>query len=224
MFEWLRNRQRQAVAPDFWRAYEASFHHRPERKQPIEAVSFVVFDTETTGLDTRKDRILSIGAVRIEQWAIDLSASFERLVNQERRNGGRESIPIHGILPVERPEGLNEEQAVQAFLGYIGNSVLVGHHVLFDISMINEALRRMGLGKLKNRYLDTARLALRLQRGPYQRRDPYPGLDQLCDRYGILPEDRHTAAGDAFLTALVFLKMLGQLKGRGVRNLGDLLR
>lgn len=212
------------MAPDFWRAYEASFRHKPERKQPLEAVSFVVFDTETTGLDTRADHMLSIGAVRLENWAIDLSTAFDCLVRQERRGGGRESIPIHGILPVERPESLDEEEAVRAFLEYVGNSVLVGHHVLFDISMINEALRRMGLGRLKNRRLDTARLAIRLQRGPYQRPGQYPGLDQLCDQYGILPDDRHTAAGDAFLTALVFLKMLRQLKGRGIRNLGDLLR
>lgn len=224
MFKWLKNRQKQALEPDFWRAYEARFRHKPDRKQSIESVSFVVFDTETTGLDIRRDRILSIGAVRIENRVIDLSASFECLVRQDRRNGGRESIPIHGILPIERPDSLDEEQAVQAFLDYVGNSVLVGHHVLFDTGMINEALKRMGLGKLKNRYLDTARLALRLQTGPYRQPGQYPGLDQLCDQYGILPDDRHTAAGDAFLTAILFLKLLHQLKGRGVRNLEDLLR
>lgn len=224
MFEWLRKRQKNTSAPDFWRTYEALFRQKPDRKQPFDAIPFVVFDTETTGLDPRKDRILSIGAVRIENWTIDLSESYECLVRQEQPNLGQDSIPIHGILPVERPESFEEKQAIQRFLEYVGNSVLVGHHVLFDIGMINQALNRMGLEKLKNRYLDTGRLALRLQKGPYREPGRYPGLDRLCSEYGIAANDRHTAAGDAFLTALLFLKMLHQLKGRGVRNLGDLLR
>lgn len=211
-------------APAFWLTYQILMDQGFDRRQPVEEAFFVVLDTETTGLNTRKDRILSIGAVQVHHWQIDLSASFDYLVEQPEHRGGSRSIPIHGILPVERNHSLTEAQAIQAFIEFAGNAILVGHHVQFDIAMINQALRRLGLDQLRNKYLDTAQLANRLMGAHHPGPRRTPGLDELCRQYGIATWDRHTAAGDAYLTAILFMKLLAKLKKRRVRNLGDLLR
>lgn len=210
--------------PAFWRDYQKLMSTKVDRRLPVDQVDFVVFDTETTGLDVRKDRILSIGALRVRDREINIGQSFEYLIQQPRQKAKAESIPIHGILPVERPGSLSEPEALARFIGYTGSAVLVGHHVRFDIEMINRALGRMGLGKLKNPYIDTARLAKRTRGLHHPGPKKTPGLDELCQRYRIPPVDRHTAAGDAYLTALLLLKLMARLQDRGVRNLGDLLR
>ena len=225
MFNWFRNKNKiDENTPDFWRSYLAHFQQKLDKGKLLEEVDFVVFDTETTGLNTKKDRMLSIGAVRVRNNQIDLSDTFDELVEQKYQDKNQQSISIHGILPVDRAKSLVEEDAVQAFLGYIGNSILVGHHVAFDVGMINESVKRMQLGKLKNRMLDTAHLARRVEGGnSSQPHLPY-GLDELCQKYKISPSDRHTAAGDAYLTAILFMKLLHKIKKRGIRNLADLLR
>jgi len=79
--------------------------------------------------------------------------------------------------------------------------------------------------QLKNKYLDTAKLAIRVEHlHPTQLLKPSDyTLDALCNRYKIPMHDRHTAAGDALLTSLLSLKLLSKLKKRGVKTLGDLL-
>ncbi|HKK78702.1 MAG TPA: hypothetical protein VJ933_03695, partial [Phaeodactylibacter sp.] len=77
--------------------------------------------------------------------------------------------------------------------------------------------------KLKNKGVDTAVLARRLANHPQLAKRGAFGLDQLCQDYHIPMSDRHTAAGDAYITAILLMKMLRRLEKRGVRTLGDLL-
>lgn len=194
--------------PKFWQNYEAKFKEKLPEK--IEAICFIAFDTETTGFDLKKDRILCIGAVTIKNNTIDVSRGFEEYIVQDTFNP--ETVKIHGIIQHEKLETLTEEEAVKAFLKYIGNSVLVAHHAGFDIGMMNAALHRMGLPKLKNKVLDT----VNLYRGTLIisnliNRDKTYSLDEIAETYSIEIKDRHTAAGDAFITAIAFLKILGKL-------------
>ncbi|MEM6319366.1 MAG: 3'-5' exonuclease [Bacteroidota bacterium] len=102
------------------------------------------------------------------------------------------------------------------------NSIIVGHHISFDIAILNQALRlHFGL-QLRNRTLDTGWLAKRIENPNIIGFNPIP-LDQLCEQHQIPSGQRHMAAGDAYITSLLFLKLLGQLERRGVRRLGDLL-
>ncbi|MDX1426538.1 MAG: 3'-5' exonuclease, partial [Salegentibacter mishustinae] len=105
--------------PKFWQDYEAKF----QEKHPTEIAEtrFVVFDTETTGFDLKKDRMLSIGAVAINKRSIDVADGFEEYISQETFNP--KTVKIHGIIQNERIDTLSEEEAVKAFLKYIGNSV-----------------------------------------------------------------------------------------------------
>ena len=210
--------------PEFWRQYLDSFDGTLGKRTPIEEINFVVFDTETTGLDARKDRILSIGAVKVKNWQIDLGQRLDCYVQQSYTPIG-ETIEVHGILPgVNNENNIDEIEAVQHFVGYCHNSVLVGHHVAFDVSMVNQVLKGMIGQRLANHRLDTAALAARVsEKKEYEQPGTY-GLDTLCRKYKISMSDRHTAAGDAFITAVLLMKLLARLKKRGVKTLGGLLR
>lgn len=221
--KWFARNPEPEALPEFWREYLAYFKHPLELKVPLSEVRFVVLDTETSGLDVNKDRILSIGAVVVKGAFMVIEESFECYLNQIYEPV-HAAVEVHGILPVKRESSLEEKDAISRFLLYLGNAVLVGHNISFDVQMINAALKTMGAGKLKNRTIDTIRLAQRLQRpDPFHRGGEY-SLDNLCLRYGIPLNQRHTASGDAFMTGLLFMKLTGRLENRGVRTLGDLLK
>lgn len=207
--------------PAFWIDYQKQFHDN--LPQTIEENTFVVFDTETTGFDIKKDRILSIGALKVHQKSIDISMVFERYVSQNTFNP--ESVAIHGIIKNDLIAKISEEDAVKEFLNYIGNSVLVGHHIAFDVGMINQVLNRMGLPKLKNKTLDTMLLyrATRINSNLIDKGRSY-SLDELAENLNISVKDRHTSAGDAYITAIAFLKTVSRLSNQKNGRLKDLVK
>ncbi len=224
-FNFYKNKRKEETIPDFWKEYLSSFEHMPSKKDSIEKIRFVCFDTETTGLQISSDQILSIGAVGIENWTIDISESFECILDQEYE-ATEENISIHGLLPKLRNHSISETMALKSFLAYIKNSVLVGHHVAFDIGMINKSLYGMTGQKLKlrNQAIDTLNLAKRLFPLGYHFRAEELSLDQLAKENKISLSGRHTASGDAYITAILFLKLLSKLQKRGNYTLGSLLR
>lgn len=212
-------------APEFWQAYLEANRQPLSKKLPLEETCFVVFDTETTGLNPRSDRLLSIGAVKVMNGRIFTDAPFERTIRQEHLPRHREAIGVHGILPGQSLAGQDETQALREFLAYIGNAALVGHHLRFDVSIVQEALKKCQGGKLRNPLIDTRALALRVEKGRGWHGDQSGNysLDALCERYHIPGSDRHTAAGDAYITAILLLKLLARLRKRGVKVLGELI-
>ncbi|MBT8316092.1 MAG: 3'-5' exonuclease [Lutibacter sp.] len=212
MLSWFKNKK----YPLFWLDYLKKF----KNKQPknIENTRFVVFDTETTGLETSTDRILSIGAVGVFNNIIDVSDNFEVYIRQS--NFKAETVEIHGILKEGNLVKLNEDEAIEQFINYIGNNVLVAHHTAFDIEMINTSLKRMNLPKLKNKNIDTGILYKKLD----GRKDKHYSLDVLCDEFDIPKHDRHTASGDAFITSILFLKIISKLKQERHVHYSDLFR
>jgi len=208
--------------PIFWKNYLAHFENKLPKSTPISELKFVIFDTETSGFDIKKDKLLTIGAVRVNNNQIDLADSFEvRILQQDIYN--TEAIPIHGIVP-NKEKGISKNEAVLQFIHYLGSDIIVGQNIAFDIAMINQGLQPMLNEKLKNKYLDTAKLAIRAERLRSSHMINYAEftLDALCKRYKIPMHDRHNAAGDALLTAFLFLKLLTKLKQRGIKTLGDL--
>jgi len=187
----------------------------------INTTRFVVLDTETTGFDYENDRILCIGAIVLQNNTISIQDSFEVYIVQEHYN--KSTAQIHGILKdfvLDRP---NELEALQQFLDFLGNSIIIAHHTIFDVTMINKALERNGLPELKNRTLDTAILYKKTLIKSYllERKDHYT-LDDLADKFDISKKDRHTAMGDAYITAIAFLKILKKLREKGEITLKQL--
>ncbi len=196
--------------PDFWKNYLDLFDQKKENKLLAET-RFVAFDTETTGFDYIDDRILSIGAVAINTYAIDVCDQLEVYLEQKVFN--KDTVEIHGIRKNNDFDMISEAQALQQFITYVGDSILIAHHADFDRNMINSALQRQGLGKLKNRILDTGSLYRKTKHALYQndRVHSHYSLDDLCNDLKISKSDRHTASGDAFITAMAFLKITPRL-------------
>ena len=183
--------------PKFWETYLSYFDENQSKEQ-----RFVVFDCETTGLDYKTDRILSIGAVAIQNNQIIVGDFMEVFLQQDIFNP--ETVTLHGILKEGKEEKVVEAEAIIRFLDFIKDATLVGHHIDFDIEMINQALDRLNVGKLENQAMDTDVMYQKLKSLPQEQQS---SLDELCDIYKIKKFDRHTASGDAFITALLFLKL-----------------
>ena len=209
--------------PEFWKQYLLHFNSPLPGKTLIDELHFVVFDTETTGLNSKQDKILSIGAVHLKGGELDLANILECKVQQEKV-ASHDTIPVHGILPYATRAGTPEMEAVSRFVEFCKGSILVGHHVTFDVGIINEVLKREVGDTLKNQSIDTFKLAIRLEQSRLEQTSSTIkySLDALCNRYDIQLSHRHTALGDAYLTALLLLKLLARLKKRGVRTLQDL--
>ncbi len=185
-------------------------------------VRFVALDSETTGLDPRKDRLVTIGAVAVIGGEIRLEDSFEALLKVEYNTS---AVTVHGVTRDDGRRGSDEAAVLSQLLPYLRDGVIVGHHVGHDVATLDTALERHFGFTLRNVSLDTMDLALNLERdGALGGSEAFRtfSLDALCTRFEIIPHDRHTATGDAFLTALVFQRLV-RLAGRfGRRTLGRL--
>ncbi len=210
--------------PAQYRDYADQCRAKAVLSQPLAEARFVVFDTETTGLNPKTDRILSIGAVVVRGFSVLVDDSFEAYVKQEFSKN--QSIAIHEITPGSAALAAPEQLVMEAFIKFIGPTVLIGHYVDFDFAILNNATKHGLALPLQNRKYDTMKLLQRTDNHFAQ-----PGLHRagdlelgaLCQRYNILQTGRHTAIGDALATALLFAKHLKRLEKRGVKTVGQLL-
>ncbi len=194
-----------------------------EQSNDIDAVRFVVLDTETTGFDYTNDRILCIGAIVLQNNTISIHDSFEVYIQQEHYD--QSTAKIHGILKEHSLDKPNELEVLQQFLTFLGDSIIIAHHTVFDITMINRALERNGLPLLTNKSLDTAVLYKKtlIVSHLLERKDIY-SLDELASKFDISKKDRHTALGDAYITAIAFLKIKKKLREQKITTLKQLLK
>jgi DNA polymerase III subunit epsilon len=175
---------------------------------PVDEVRFVVLDSETTGLNPRTDRLITIGAVAVQGGEVLLDDAFDALVRVPENTS---AVTVHGVTRDESRAGLEEPEALERFLDYVRDGVIVGHHIGHDIATFDAAYERHWGARLLNRSMDTMDLTLHLeQAGAFAGRPPIRRftLDALCEMFGVIPHDRHTASGDAFITALVMLRLL----------------
>jgi DNA polymerase-3 subunit epsilon len=193
---------------DFIDRYKAHFDRTWPASAPVNEVRFVVLDSETTGLDPRKDRLITIGAVAVVNGEIVLEDSYEALLKVAHNTS---AVTVHGVTRAESLGGLDEPEALEQFLDYVRDGVIVGHHIGHDVETFNAGYERHFGFRMSNLSLDTMELALHLERdGAFAGQDQFHNfsLDALCGRFGVIPHDRHTAPGDAFITAQVFLRLL----------------
>lgn len=218
--KWIKNKNSR-TSPEYWSRYESLF--LKTKQHDINSSTYVVLDTETTGFDYDKDRVLCIGAVKIVDGYIDVNTAFEIYIKQDYFD--EDSVKIHGILRNERIETVSEEEAIILFLDYIKDSILVAHHAIFDITMINIVLSRLQLPELKNKVLDTMLIYKEtlLKSNTLDAKKKY-SLDELAENYDIDLSDRHNASGDALITALAFLKSVHFLVKMKNFTLKDLLK
>lgn len=182
---------------------------------PLIALDAVVIDSETTGLDPAKARLVELAAVRIAAGRLDLERPFRRLV----RPG--EPIPasasaIHGIDDAAVAEAPAFAAVWPELQDYIGGVVVIGHTLGFDLAVLRHECARAGLPWSRPRSLDTRLLAQVVE-------PDLAGftLEQLAAWLGIAVEGRHSAQGDAVTTARIFLAMLPKLREGQIRTLAE---
>ena len=187
-----------------------------------EKLRFVCIDSESTGFDPLKDRLVSLAGLGLMDGAIDLADQFSVIMPVSHNTS---AVTVHGITREAAASGVEEPEALRSFLAWLGNGILVGHHVRHDLVLLNQACLRHFSLVLCNIALDTLE-AYRLLR----QAGGFPGhqglstetLDDLCQRFQIVPHDRHTALGDAFLTAHLLLRILKESARFQMWNLQDL--
>ena len=158
---------------------------------------WVVFDLETSGLNMNRDQVLSIGAVVIEDGAIDLSQQFERTLLRVNHKLSP-AVLIHGLGPSAIAAGSEPVQALLDFMEFVGNSPLLAFHAPFDQHMLGRALKESLDYRLEHRFFDVAEIAPMLFPQANLRQ---AGLDDWTTYFGLQAEERHNASADALVTA-----------------------
>lgn len=198
MLEWLTGKG----DPDFWKEY-LEYFDKADSQLPTR---YVVFDCEKTGPDWKEDSILAIGCIGVSNDTISVTDFFETFLKIDKEYQPNEAV--EKLFKVDSAS-VDESEAIMEFIKFIKNATLVGHSTNLDIEMINQALKKMNLGKLKNEVLDINVMHQRLKN---LSEDQHHTLDQLCDLYKVKKNNRHTASGDAYVSALLFLKLRRKLK------------
>jgi DNA polymerase-3 subunit epsilon len=195
MIDWLKNINKEH--PEFWKEYLSKFDKKSKR--------FVILSTETSGLNPVKDVILSIGSFAVVDNSIIIGDSFEAVLLQYKflhDNGLSNEFIVESKM-----KKLGEPEAIKLLIDYIGNAILVGHHIDFDVEMINAALERLDCGRLKNEALDIDVMYRKLQ----DINNKQFSLDELSAIYNLPKSDRNSSSEDAYRIALLFLKLKSRL-------------
>ena len=173
---------------------------------------WVVLDLETTGLNMSKDRVLSIGAVVIEDGAIDFSQQFERTL-QCRELKLSPSVLIHGLGPNAIAAGSDPAQALLELLEFIGDSPVLAFHAPFDQHMLGRAVKEHLGHKLQHVFLDVADIA------PFlcpQAQIREAGLDEWIEGFRLEVFERHHASADALATAELALILFSRARAQQI--------
>ncbi|MBM7062268.1 3'-5' exonuclease [Pseudomonas sp. UL073] len=218
-FAWLQRR-----GPQLDAAQQARLAALPSAagfdEQPLAAQRLVVVDLETSGLDPRRDQLLSIGAVVIANGAIDLAQQYECTLHCAAHRAGASTL-IHGLAPSAIAAGAPPGEALLGFLEFLGASPLLAFHAGFDRHVLVRAVKQhLGL-RLRHGFLDVAELAPLLCP---QAELTHAGLDDWTRHFGLQVAERHHASADALVTAEIALILFSRARRQGLDSLAALNR
>ena len=209
----LPSAQRQALA-DWQQLPAADLELAHQRSR------YVVVDVETSGLNMKSDRLISIGAVALVDGRIDFSDAFAVILRQDQVSPDA-NILIHGIGASAQSEGIDPASALLAFLGYIGKAPLVAYHAFFDRAMIEKAMRQYLGAELGQTWIDLAWVLPSLFPDLASARS---NLDDWLKLFAIENIMRHNAVSDAYATAKLLQVAIGAGNQRGVVSPAGLIR
>ena len=174
--------------------------------EPAHEDEIVVFDCETTGLNPKVDKIISIGAVKIKGNKILTNEAIHIFVKQEAQIS-HESITIHQIRHCDLDGAIDSQEAIEKFLYYIGSRKLVGYYLEFDVAMINKYTKAMFGITLPNKQEEVSaiyydkKIAL-IPQGNIDLR-----FDSILEDLALPELQAHDALNDAVMTAMMYLKL-----------------
>ena len=183
--------------------------------RPLTELTYTVFDTETTGLNPAEgDEIIQIGAVRIVNGKVLRQEFFDQLVDPKRVIPAA-SIPIHGITPEIVKGQPTIETVLPTFHGFCEDTVLVAHNAAFDMRCLQLKEKLTGV-RFDHPVLDTLLLSALVHENQDSHR-----LEAIAERFGLTIIGRHTAIGDAMVTAEILVKLIPLLAEKGIHTLGQ---
>ena len=184
MLDWFKNMGKEY--PEFWKNYVLQLESPSLRK--------VAMHIETTGINPDKDKILSIGAIAIENNQILIEKSIE--------------IDMNKTQIIEAKEIIYEEaQAIESLINFIGNATLIGHRIHYDIEILNEYLSKLHCGRIKNNLLDVEVMHGRI----IDQTSKQFSLEELINYYHIKKPEVYSSGNFSYMVALLFLKMRNKL-------------
>lgn len=182
---------------------------------PLSSLRCVAIDTETTGLDPAQARMIQIGLVRMEGEEVFEDQSYEALVNPHIEIPS-ENSKIHGITN-DMVQGCPSFPEIWDYINsFIGNDIIIGHNIGFDIAIIERECRRNMKKCHLGRRLDISALS----RFIWPNMPDY-SLETIAAGLHLPLKNRHTALGDAILTARIFVKLIPALQRQGVATLAQ---
>jgi DNA polymerase-3 subunit epsilon len=196
MFTFLTNLQKRKLK-------DKSFEFLFDNKNNDEAV---VFDTETTGLNPKKDEILSIGAIKIKENKILMNKKFHIFIKPSE-DINIQSIKIHQIRNIDIQNAYDIQKGVESFLHFIGSRPLIGYHLQFDVAMVNKYIKPLLGITLPNKQIEVAKL--------YRKKRAHNSLEGFIDlSFDSIMKDlnlpifgKHDAINDAIMTAMIYIKL-----------------
>ena len=198
-----------------------------DQSGPISNYEFTVFDTELTGLDAKRDEIVSIGAVRIRDLRIMPGENFHCYVRPTNMPSKAATL-VHRITMDVLHDAPPIKEVLPDFVKFCHGSFLVGHYVGLDVKFLNRALKKYLGGTISNPCIDTMKLAQvyrEEQWGNYYDRFNYQvsyNLEDLATEYGLPSFEPHDALDDAYQTAYLFLYLVKKLRSGGLTTMKDL--
>ena len=184
MLDWLKNIGKDY--PEFWKNYIVQMEVPSLRK--------VALHIEATGINHEKDRIISIGAIAIENNQIIIEQSLEITLKKEDILSGKDV-------------SYEEVQMIESLINFISNATLVGHRIHYDIEIINEYLSKVHCGRIKNDLLDVEVMHGRIMDQPTKQY----AMVELLNHYKIQNPEVHTSGNFAYMIAVLFLKLKSRL-------------
>ena len=172
---------------------------------------YVCFDCETTGLDPKKDDIVSIGAVIIKNNTIISSKKFVKFVKPKTKLQG-DAIKIHHIRECDLADAEDIDKVIEEFLEFIGNRTLVGYFLEFDMAMINKYLKpKLGI-TLPHKALEVSAIYYdyKIEKIPQGNIDLR--FNTIMEELNIPTLGKHDAYNDAIMTSMIFIKLKNQAK------------
>ena len=183
---------------------------------PLLSLDAVVIDTETTGLDPRKARVIELAGVRLSAGKLVAGNSFRQLLRPADESIPAVTTRIHGIDDAMVAGSPLFADVWPRFNTFLGQTLVIGHAVGFDLAVLKRECDLAGLPWRRPRTLDTRQLAqiAAPELAGYS-------LDQLAAWTGVDVADRHSALGDAITAARVFLALVPKLRDHGIRTIAE---
>ncbi|MCS7199158.1 MAG: 3'-5' exonuclease [Caldimicrobium sp.] len=191
--------------PQEWSA----FNWEIDKELDLKEVTFVVFDTETTGLDLSEDEPIALGALKIRDFKIELRSKFYELIKPSKAL--RSSIKVHGITPSDLEKARSKREVLHDFVSYAKGSILCGFFVYIDFTMLYKIFKEEYKVPFCPPIVDIHYLLEDSNRSS--------NLEALVKRFGLPCSIHHNALEDAYMSALLFLKLLREGGFRKVKDL-----